>query len=70
MKHADLCIYVTGSLVVSKHPNIRIWTYSSSKEVPRTTKRMSYIDKTLMDASLICKCRDMAFRNSQVMASI
>ena len=60
-KHSDLCIYVTGSfgrLEASENSDVDLFFI---KEGSRSDAQMSFIDKTLMDASLIDKCRDMGF---------
>ena len=60
-KHPDLCIYVTGSfgrLEASSYSDLDLFFI---KEGTRAKAQMSYIDKTLMDASLICKCREVNF---------
>ena len=59
--HTDLCIYVTGSfgrLEASEHSDLDLFFI---KENIQDQTKMSHIDKTLMDASLIYKCRDMKF---------
>ena len=60
-KHADLCIYVTGSfgrLEASEHSDLDLFFIRDDDE---DEGQMSRIDKTLMDASLITKCREMGF---------
>ena len=60
-KHADLCIYVTGSfgrLEASVHSDLDLFFIKGDAQ---DRPRMSHIDKTLMDASLIYKCREMNF---------
>ena len=60
-KHEGLCIYVTGSfgrLEASEHSDLDLFFITGG--VSRDAK-MSRIDKTLMDASLISKCRDLGF---------
>ena len=60
-KHTDLCIYVTGSfgrLEASEHSDLDLFFIKGDAQ---DHQPMSYIDKTLMDASLIYKCREMAF---------
>lgn len=57
--HTDLCIYVTGSfgrLEASEYSDLDLF-FISEKVQPQ----MPHIDKTLMDASLINKCREMNF---------
>lgn len=59
--HADLCIYVTGSfgrLEASEHSDLDLFFIKGGV---RDHPHMSRIDKTLMDASLITECRNMAF---------
>ena len=59
--HTDLCIYVTGSfgrLEASKHSDLDLFFI---KESVQCQAPMSRIEKTLMDASLITKCREMGF---------
>ena len=60
-KHTDLCIYVTGSfgrLEASEYSDLDLFFI---KENTQGHPQMSHIDKTLMDASLIHKCREMCF---------
>ena len=60
-KHSDLCIYVTGSfgrLEASEYSDLDLFFINKGA---RTDKSMSNIDKTLMDAALIQKCREMKF---------
>ena len=60
-KHADLCIYVTGSfgrLEASEHSDLDLFFI---KRKSQGISEMSRIDKTMMDASLIKKCENMGF---------
>lgn len=60
-KHADLCIYVTGSygrLEASEYSDLDLFFI---KKCSSDQTEMSHIDKTLMVASLIRKCRGMQF---------
>ena len=60
-RHADLCIYVTGSfgrLEASEYSDLDLFFIERSDS---DLSQMTRIDKTLMDASLITKCRDMRF---------
>ena len=60
-EHSDLCIYVTGSfgrLEASEHSDLDLFFIKGDAQ---SNSSMSYIDKTLMNASLIYKCREMDF---------
>ena len=60
-KHSDLCIYVTGSfgrLEASEHSDLDLFFIKGDTQAHPC---MPYIDKTLMNASLIWKCREMDF---------